>query len=320
MARPIRVEFPGALYHVTDRGVDRQDIFFNDEDRKAFLERLRDAHRRYGVVIHGYCLMTNHYHLEIETPEGKLSQPMQWLNQSYASHVNRRYKRVGPLFQGRFKAVVAESRAYLRLLTRYIHLNPVRAGMVSRPGEHPWSSYRAYLGLRKCPDWLETARTLSRFGQGMSERRRNYKKFVEEDSTVEDPLAGLAYGAILGTQEFVEWVRKKLKLRPDDGEVTHLRLAKPRTSLARISEVVGDDYGVRSLERSSRGRTGNEARNAAIYLARERSALPLKEIGKFFGGVGVAAVSLAHRRMAERMAKDRVLRRRIESISSSLDE
>jgi len=245
---------------------------------------------------------------------------MQWLNQSYASHVNRRYKRVGPLFQGRFKAVVAESRGYLRLLTRYIHLNPVRAGIVSRPGEYPWSSYRAYLGLRRCPEWLETGRTLSRFGQGMSERRRNYKEFVEEDGTVDDPLAGVAYGAILGSQEFVDWVRKKLKLRPDDGEVTQLRSAKPRTSLDQINRAVGDEYGVRSLERSSRGRTGNEARNAAIYLARERSALPLKTIGGFFGGIGVAAVSLAHRRMADRMARDRALRRRIQSISRALDQ
>ncbi len=165
MARPLRIEYPGAFYHITNRGVGRQDIFFKDYDRKVFLEKLEDLHEKWGIIFHGYCLMTNHYHLELETPGGELSRPLQWLNHVYAGYVNKEYKRVGHLFQGRFKSVLVEAEDHLHVLTRYIHMNPVRAGIVRRPEEYRWSSYRDYLGIRQCPKWLEVKKTLEMFGR-----------------------------------------------------------------------------------------------------------------------------------------------------------
>ena len=133
LARPLRIDYPGAFHHITTRGVARRDIFFDDEDRDVFLHQLAQAHERWGIVIHAYCLMTNHDHLDLQTPEGHLSRSLQWSNQNYASHVNRRYQRSGHLFQGRFKNVLVEAEAHLHELTRYLHLNPVRAGIVSAP-------------------------------------------------------------------------------------------------------------------------------------------------------------------------------------------
>jgi len=147
LARPLRVEYPGAYYHVTARGVARQNIFHDDKDYSEFLDRVQDVNERWGLVFHGYCLMSNHYHIEVETPEGELSRAIQWINQNYAAYVNRTYDRVGHLFQGRFKSVLVEEGRHLQELTRYIHLNPVRAGIVEQPADYKWSSYGAYLGL-----------------------------------------------------------------------------------------------------------------------------------------------------------------------------
>ena len=128
MARPLRIEYPGAFYHITTRGVGRQDIFFDEADKQMFLEKLGDVQEKWGLVVHGYCLMSNHYHLEVETLEGNISRSMQWLNHVYAGYINKKYKRVGHLFQGRFKSILIEAETHLHILTRYIHLNPVRAG------------------------------------------------------------------------------------------------------------------------------------------------------------------------------------------------
>src|SRR5512135_2237813 len=140
MARPLRIEYPGALHHITARGNARKRIYKNDADREAFLETLRDVVKRFGWVCHAYCLMDNHYHLLIETPEGNLSRGMRQLNGIFTQRLNRRHGRVGHLFQGRFKAIVVERESYLLELCRYVVLNPIRAGMVTHLERYPWSS------------------------------------------------------------------------------------------------------------------------------------------------------------------------------------
>ncbi len=178
MARPLRIEFAGALYHVTSRGNAQGDIFFTDDDRHAFLAILGKVCGRYNWLCHAYCLMGNHYHLLVETPEGNLSKGMRQLNGVYTQYVNRRHGRVGHLFQGRFKGILVQKEAYLLELTRYIVLNPVRAGMVKKPEAWPWSSYRATVGLSKKMDFLCTDGLLSAFAEKRRKAAKAHARFV----------------------------------------------------------------------------------------------------------------------------------------------
>ena len=310
LARPLRIEHVGGYYHITARGVARGTIFFDDEDREDFLQRLGEAHERWGLVIHGYALMTNHYHAEIETPEGNLSRAMQWLNHVYAAGVNRRHARVGHLFQGRFKCVLVEADTQLHRLTRYVHLNPVRAGMVDHPRDYRWSSYRAYVGRVKPPAWLDVSRTLSMFGRTRREQRRAYRQFVEEQ-VVENPLTEMVFGAVLGTREFVEWAQGKLDGMAEDREVAGLMTAFRRPTLDAICDAVAADYGVDVCSMRVRGRKKNEARDVAIYLSRECSGRKHVEVGRHFGALRPPTVSSACHRVETRMAEDKRWRRRV---------
>ena len=320
MARPLRIEYPGAFYHITARGVGRQDIFYDEADKQMFLEKLGDVQEKWGLVVHGYCLMSNHYHLEVETPEGNLSRSMQWLNHVYAGYINMKYKRVGHLFQGRFKSILIEAETHLHVLTRYIHLNPARAGIVKYPIEYKWSSYREYLGIRKCPKWLEVKRTLERFGRLEKEQRKEYRKFVEREDK-ENPLKELAFGAILGTIQFVERMREKLKDRKEvrnDAEISGMIYARPCPKIDEISEAVCAAYGIPKEELYVKGYKGNESRDAAIYLSKKYSRCTCDEIGKYFGGIRPSAVSLGSRRVIERMKSDKSFLEKIKQLESHI--
>src|SRR5262249_61874578 len=176
MARPLRIEFGGALYHVTSRGDRREDIYFNDSDREAWLEMLGQVSSRFNWVCHAYCQMTNHYHMVVETPEGNLAQGMRQLNGAYTQYVNRRHNRVGHVFQGRYKAILVERDSQLLELARYVVLNPVRARMVSDAERWKWSSYGAMTGIAPRPPWLETDWLL---GQFSVQRKRAIPKFID---------------------------------------------------------------------------------------------------------------------------------------------
>ncbi len=145
MARPLRIEYDGALYHITSRGNERKDIYHSTGDKEKFLEIVEEAYKRFKVVIYAYCLMTNHYHLLMETPKANLSRCMQYINSVYTTHFNRKRKRSGHLFQGRYKGFLVEEVSYLTKLSRYIHLNPIRANMAKSPEDFEWSSYRYYV-------------------------------------------------------------------------------------------------------------------------------------------------------------------------------
>jgi putative transposase len=151
----MRIEFPGAVYHITARGNERKMMFLDDHDREAFLVLMRQVKERFNWLIHSYVLMGNHYHLLVETVEANLSRGMRQLNGVYTQVFNRRHKRVGHLFQGRFKAILIEKDSYLLEISRYLALNPVRTGMVSRAEEWPWSSYRTTIGIADPPSWLQ---------------------------------------------------------------------------------------------------------------------------------------------------------------------
>jgi putative transposase len=203
MARPLRIELAGGLYHVTSRGDRREDIYFDDGDRGAWLGLLAQVCERFNWVCHAWCQMSNHYHLVLETVEGNLAQGMRQLNGVYTQHVNRTHRRVGHVFQGRYKAIMVEKDNYLLELARYVVLNPVRAGMVADAAQWRWSSYGAMMGTEPAPSWLQTDWLLAQFGRNKPEARARYCDFVRAGvglPSLWDALRGQIY---LGSDAFV---------------------------------------------------------------------------------------------------------------------
>lgn len=204
MARPLRLEFPGALYHLTARGNGRNAIFADDEDREVFLACLGEVVARYGWLCYAYCLMDDHYHLLIETPQADLSRGMRQLNGIYTQRFNRRHGVAGHVFRGRFKSIVAERKGYLLELCRYVVLNPVRTGAVETVADYPWSSYPATAGLAPRPAWLAADRVLNRFGNGRAEARRRYADFVAAGGGLASPWSALKGQVLLGSAAFAK--------------------------------------------------------------------------------------------------------------------
>ena len=204
MARPLRIEFPGAVYHVTSRGNARQAIFIDDEDRGRFLDVLSIVVERFKWLCHAYCLMENHYHLLIETPNGNLSKGMRELNGVYTQWFNQRDRRVGHLFQGRYKAIIVEKHNHLLSLCRYVVLNPLRVGLIKKPEQWRWSSYRATIGLVKRPSFLTVDWVLSQFGGRKRVAMEKYRRFVMEGIDKKSPWETLKGQIFWGTDEFIK--------------------------------------------------------------------------------------------------------------------
>ncbi len=209
MSRPLRIEYPGAYYHVMNRGAGRKDIYAHDEHRQIFLELLREIHEMFKVEIHAYCLMDNHYHLLLSTPLGNLSRSMRHLNGVYTQRYNRTQKTDGPLYRGRYKAILIDADAYLLNVSRYIHRNPLEARVVKHAEDYPWSSYSAYIGLDRVPQWLSVNETLGMIGQRNLPQR--YQAFVE--AGVDDETAKFYQKKkqmpILGRESFI---RQKVRM------------------------------------------------------------------------------------------------------------
>lgn len=204
MARPLRLEFAGAVYHVTSRGDRREDIYLDDEDRREWLAVLGLVCERFNWVVHAYCQMTNHYHLLIETVDGNLSAGMRQLNGLYTQRLNRRHGIVGHLFQGRYKAILVQKESHLLELSRYVVLNPVRAKMMEHPEEWPWSSYPACLHDQFTPPWLDTDWLLGQFGTQRNQARLAYQSFVMAGKDIPSPLLATRHQLILGDDDFIE--------------------------------------------------------------------------------------------------------------------
>lgn len=204
MNRPLRIEFPGALYHITSRGDRKVDIYLDDTDRAVWLQTLADVCARSNYVVHAFCQMTNHYHLLLETLDGNLSDGMRQLNGVYSQYFNRRHDLVGHVFQGRYKAILVQKESYLMELARYIVLNPVRAKLVSDPENWPWSSYRLTIGEATPPAWLDTSFTLKKFGDDGAGAVLAYRQFVLDGVGVASPLSGTQKQLLLGDSAFIE--------------------------------------------------------------------------------------------------------------------
>jgi REP-associated tyrosine transposase len=320
MARPLRIEYPGAFYHVMHRGNAGSDIYKSDRDREKFLEYVSNAVMRYEIKIHSYCLMTNHYHFLIETPHPNLSQAIKWINVGYVAYFNRKRRRSGHLFQGRFKAVVIDADEYLKHLSRYIHLNPVRAGMVKLCKDYPWSSYSVFAGYTKDHEWLETRWLLSLFGTKQKKATERYRDFVEsvQNEKIENPSKDIVHGAILGGAEFVNWIKREFLSRDlDVKEKPQLKKLKPRLTLEDLVPTVGKEFACTREAILRKGKKRNLARDVAIYLAREMTGESGVTLGHYFGISG-AGVSARHGVIAEKIEKDRKLNRQVVRIKKRI--
>jgi len=309
LARPLRIEYPGALYHVTSRGNDKKDIFRSIKDRQKFLSYLSSAWERHGAVFYAYCLMSNHFHLMLETPQGNLSRIMKHINGSYTTYFNVKHKRAGHLLQGRYKAILVQADTYAAELSRYIHLNPVRAKMVSSPEEYQWSSCCRYLEGTE-PSWLSTSLVLGYFGGEAEDRRGNYRDYLYDAIGKEsrDPLADSVASTILGTDDFVRDIREKyLEGKEKDRDLPALKDLSRGPDVAVIKTVSEDAF------------PENEklARTAGIYLCWRCSGAKLKEIGELYG-ISESGVNRACWRFEKMMGRDKDLREKLERLTEKL--
>jgi putative transposase len=264
MSRPLRIELAGGLYHVTSRGDRREAIYLSDADRQQWLTILAEVCQRFNWRCHAWCQMTNHYHLVVETPEANLAQGMRQLNGVYTQYVNRAHRRVGHVFQGRYKAILVERDAYLVELSRYVVLNPVRAGMVSLPGEWPWSSWGVLMGQMPSPEWLETRWLLRQFSEDEVRARKAYEDFVRAGvglPSIWEELSGQIY---LGSQEFIEAVQASLPCQAENREIPRMQRRPPAKPLA--------DYATKYSERDD-----------AIRAAFASGDYTQAQIAEFFG-------------------------------------
>ena len=268
MARPLRIEYPGAVYHVLSRGNAKQSIFRDIRDRTRFLEKLARAASHYNFIVHAYCLMDNHYHLVVETPDGNLSMAMRQLNGPYTQYFNRRHSTVGHLFQGRFKAVLVEKERYLLELCRYVVLNPVRAGVAAHPGEWEWSSYAATVGRRKVHDFLEVDWVLAHFSQkNKTDAQRRYEAFVlggiGDAVALKEAMIGKP---ILGTSSFIERFREILKKKATLTEIPRRQRFVSRPPLNAVFLRVQDKRELRLRMHEAHVQHGYLKREIADHL------------------------------------------------------
>lgn len=310
MARALRIEYPGAYYHITSRGNERKAIYRNKGDRKSFLLYLKSAYLRYGAIIHAYCLMDNHYHILLETPRGNLSQIMRHINGAYTTRFNIKHKRKGHLFQGRYKAILVDADTYLTELSRYIHLNPVRAGMVDMPEKYSWSSYRYYIGKKKKPDWLFVDSILGYFEHITVSPEENYTNFVLARIFDKEysPLKKSVASTMLGCDSFIEGIIDKyLGNKKNHDDVPALRELKRIESLDIISKEVKKQMG-----------ENGTSKKAAIHISHQYSGKSLKEIGAYFG-ISASGVSLASSRFMKIIRWNVRLRRNVEEVIRKLN-
>jgi len=309
MARPPRIDFPDALYHVTSRGNGRQQIYWTDDDRQRFLGQLADGVDSAAIVLYAFAMLDNHFHLLARTPRANLSQFMQRLNSSYALYARFKHHRPGHQFQGRFQAKLVEDETYLRMLTRYIHLNPIkiaacrklgRAARVRRLEAYAWSSYPGYVDAGKrlqfvCYDLLAD------YGRTLPEARRQYRAYVhacvlEDDAPILAAMAASRH--VIGGETFVEQTERRLAIRRSGSEVDRdVDLPRTTVSIEQIDETVAAHYGVTATELGRCQACGGTAKFVAVELACRLTGMTQRAIGAHYGAISSAGVSNIRRRL-----------------------
>ena len=322
MTRPLRIEYPDAFYHVMNRGRGRCDIFEDDVCFELFLKTLAEAHERFNLQVHAFCLMSNHYHLLVKTPDGNLQRAMRHVNGIYTQRYNKLKKTDGALFRGRYKSILVDADSYLLHLSKYIHLNPLNAGMVARLDKYRWSSYCAYIGLRSAEQWLYLDQVYGQLNTSQLESLV-YRSYVE-DGQIDDGLIRFYQAGkpnpILGDDRFREDVKGVLS--EDLLEISYYEKKKLKPDVARIVEEVAFFYGVTEGEllqvKKGRGMR-NQPRQLAMYLAQRVGGCRLREVADYFGLNHYGGVSYAVSMIKVALADDETLRLEVNIIINRLD-
>jgi putative transposase len=320
MARPLRIQYPGAFYHVTCRGNNRQEIFIDDSDRRKFNKILIRSLSVFSVKLHAFVFMENHFHLLVETPLGNLAEFMRQFNIAYTGYYNRRHKRMGHLFQGRYKSLLVEKNEYLAVLSRYIHLNPVRIKSYEKTpietkmdflGHYPWSSLPGYLDYQKREEFIDYNLVLADYGGGIFRGRKAYARALYTDLAnglkIDDKIIGQC---IFGGSEFLDWITEKFLKGEKDRERPALKKINTFRSKEVIIKAIKEQTG-KDIETVIKEKGVH--RQMAMELLYRLGGLTGKEIGRIMG-VGYTSVSQERRRLAERLENDQKLKRLINVI------
>ena len=319
MSRPLRIEYPGAWYHAINRGRRREPIFLGSNDYLSFLKVLEEGSVMGNVRIAAFCLMPNHYHILLHTPGGNLSRFMRHVDGVYTQRFNRVHKMGGSLFRGRYKAIVVEADRYLLELVRYVHRNPVRAGLAQRADRYRWSSDRCYRSGSAQWTWLDRSFILSMLGEARENQSRAYRQFMSEPDSEDfnSLFAQKRIPSILGSNEFIDRMKAKLRNLRDRPEIPESKLLSP--GIDSIKMAVCAAYKIdESVLLSSRRGTINEPRNVAIYLCRRLSGETLARIAEELHLTTYGSVSSLVSRMKKTLMHDRGLRRSVERVEQQL--
>ncbi len=312
MARKPRIHFPGAVFHVILRGNAGQPIFFDERDRYRLYLILQYVVERFGCRIHGFCFMTNHIHLIMQTGDVSLSRIMQNLSLRFTKWINFTQSRTGHVFQGRYKALLLDADAYLTELVRYVHLNPVRAGLVASPADYPWSGHRGYLGNEMLP-WLTTDWVLSMYSADMQEARQKYGIFVAEgigETRRNEYHNGTCEGLILGDDNFADEALTKSNQRRNH----YYRLDDIVNAVCRRYEITTDQ-----LKAPGKVRYYSQARAVAALLVRDMPGTCLTELGKMVNR-NIAPLGRSAQRLLEEMTKNEALKTRIDELRREISK
>lgn len=325
MARPLRIQYPGAVYHVTCRGNEKRDIFKDDEDRKKMLQILTQSLKIYQVKLYSYVFMNNHFHLLLETPIGNLGEFMRHFNITYTGYYNRRHKRSGHLYQGRYKSILVDKVTYLTVLSRYIHLNPVRVKVMAKASfkervtyliNYLWSSLPGYVTKNKKEPFIDYAIVLEEYGGNTNKARKAYRATIavdlKEGIEIKDKILGQS---ILGKEEFIEWVKEKFIDREKDvAEIPSVKEIQRYRSKDIVLKVIQEETG-KDLEnlRKEKG----VLRQIAMDVLYRIGGMRGREIGNLMG-IGYTAVSQERKRLSERIWKDKKLQALVNRIEKKL--
>ena len=319
MARPLRIQFPDAWYHVMNRGKRREQIFTDKKDYSAFIDLIKDCVEMWNIRVVAYVLMGTHYHVLLQTPDANLSRCMRHINGVYTQSFNRTHGLDGPLFRGRYKSILVDSDAYLLELLRYIHRNPIEAGMVDRLESYQWSSYKGYLSRSEKWNWLHKKYVLKIFSNNKNEALKEYKSFVKKEipEEINRILGSRKWPAVIGKESFINWVKDTFFIPKRHPEVPESKSLAPGSQ--KIKEAVCRSYDINEehLLISKRGLT-NEPRNTAIYLMRQLMGSKLEAVGREFGINNYSSVSTVIERTKQKAVADRILRKRIEKLKLDL--
>lgn len=318
MSRPLRIEFPGAWYHVMNRGAGRKRVFKTDEQRTFFLSVLAETAKRFNAEWHAYCLMDNHYHLLVRTPDANLQRIMRHVNGLYTQFFNRQERRDGPIFRGRYKAIVVDADNHWLELSRYVHREPIDTGAAKGIAGYKWSSYRAYVGLETTPAWLTTKHILTSIATRDSKRRYIAYVAVGTDEALQRFYSQSKIKPVLGSDAF----RKKvLSGKSSDVDRPELKSASLRPTLKEIVTATCREFAVNQamIWTSTRGRgVTSPARSVTMYLCQQIGDMRLSAIADTFGLASYASAGAVIRTTRSRITEDKALGDRVKAIIREL--